>query len=58
MRSLINKKQVREFALACASKRAHKFTRVGKEFLFQAELALRGWLMQEVARRPSKGITL
>ena len=33
---LLNKKHVKEFALEMAKDRAHKFTRVGGEFLLNA----------------------
>jgi len=58
MSKLINKAKVRAFALACASKRAHKFTRVGADFYLQAEVALKAWIMSRVNSAPSKGQTL
>lgn len=58
MSSLINKKQVREFALACASKRHHKFTRCGEAFFLNCNAILKDYIMREVASRPSKGKTL
>lgn len=55
---LINRSQVRQLALDVASKRAHKFTRVGGAFLDRIEARLRTIVVQEVGMHPSKGQTL
>ena len=55
---LINKRQVKEYALARATMRSHKFTRVSKEFYLWAnsELCRRiDWYIQTL---PSKGRTI
>ena len=56
--SLINKKHVKAFALACAEKRAHKFTRVGGEFLLKCEASTKEFIRQYVHHLPSKGKTI
>jgi hypothetical protein len=55
---LISRKHVKEFALAAASHRAHKFTRVGGEFLLKAEAHLKEFIRSYVGRLPSKGKTI
>lgn len=56
--SLINKKHIRAFALACAEKRAHKFTRVGGEFFLKCEASTKEFIRQYVQSLPSKGKTI
>ncbi len=55
---LINKKHVKEFALAMAKDRAHKFTRVGREFLLKCEGRLKDYIRSYVRQLPSKGKTI
>jgi len=58
MASLLNKRQVREYALHRAGLRAHKFTRVGNGFYVKCEAHLREFIQQYVHRLPSKGKTI
>ncbi len=55
---LINRKHVKEFALEMAKGRAHKFTRVGGEFLLKCEGHLKAFIRQQVHALPSKGKTI
>jgi hypothetical protein len=55
---LINRARVKQFALAVAEKRAHRFTRVGEEFLLRCEGNTREFIRQYVNRLPSKGKTI
>jgi hypothetical protein len=55
---LINKKHVKEYALETAKSRAHKFTRVGGEFLIKCEANLKEFVRASVHRLPSKGKTI
>ncbi len=55
---LINKKKVKEFALEMAIGRAHKFTRVGGDFLLKCEGHLKAFIREQVHRLPSKGKTI
>jgi hypothetical protein len=55
---LINRKHVKEFALEMAKGRAHKFTRVGGDFLLKCEGNLKNFIRSEVGRLPSKGKTI
>jgi len=54
----INKKRCKAFALACASKRAHKFTRVSADFYARADANLKAWMLEHIASLPSKGKTI
>jgi hypothetical protein len=56
--SILNKARFKRAALDIASKRHHKFTRVGKEFVSLAEHALVGWMMNYINQLPSKGKTI
>ena len=56
--SLLNKKKVKEFALEMAKARAHKFTRVGGNFLIQCEGNMKAFIRGYVQRLPSKGKTI
>ncbi len=58
MKSLLNKKQVKQFTLDAARSRAHKFTRVGSAFYVRCEAHLRQFIRQYVQRLPSKGKTI
>ena len=58
MSSLLNKKQVKQYALAAAKSRAHKFSRVGGAFYDQCEACLRQFIRSYVQRLPSKGKTI
>ena len=55
---LINKKKVKEFALAMAQTRTHKFTRVGGDFFVLCEGNLKQFIRSHVQRLPSKGKTI
>ena len=41
---LINRRKVKEFALETAKQRAHKFTRVGSDFLVKCETNLKEFI--------------
>lgn len=56
--TLINKKHVKSFALACGQQRAWKPTRVSKEFLEQTESRLRNMIANHIANHPSVGTTI
>lgn len=59
MKSLINKKACKEYALAQSQKiRNGRFTRVSKEFLDDLEALLRSSIAARVHRAPTKGKTL
>lgn len=55
---LINKKHVKAFALEMAKDRAHKFTRVGGDFLLLCEGRLKEFIRSHVRSLPSKGRTI
>jgi hypothetical protein len=55
---LINRKHVKEFTLEMAKGRAHKFTRVGGEFLLKCEANLKAFILNQVQRHPSVGKTI
>jgi len=55
---LISRKHVKRFALDMAKNRAHKFTRVGGEFLIKCEANLKEFIRNYVSRLPSKGKTI
>lgn len=55
---LISRKHVKDCALAAASHRAHKFTRVGGEFFIKAEANLKEFIRSYVQTLPSKGKTI
>lgn len=58
MKSLLNKKAVKEFALECAKGRFHKFTRVSERFLISVEAIVKGTIDFKVKNMPSVGKTL
>ena len=58
MGSLLNRKQVKQYALERARHRAHRFTRVGGDFFVKCEVHLRGFIQDYVHRLPSKGKTI
>ncbi len=58
MRSLLNKRRVKQFTLDRARLRAHKFTRVGSDFYVKCEAYLREFIGNYVHRLPSKGKTI
>ena len=58
MGSLLNRKQVKQYALERASHRAHKFTRVGGDFFVKCEANLRLFIQSYIHRLPSKGKTI
>jgi hypothetical protein len=55
---LINRKQLKAFALSLAAHRAHKFTRVSADFLLKCEANLKWFVRQHIERLPSKGKTI
>ena len=54
----ISKKHVKQFALACAEKRAHKLTRVGGDFFIKCEAQMKEFIRSYVQSLPSKGKTI
>lgn len=56
--SLLNRKQVRVYALNVAQNRAHKFTRVSEEFLVECEAQLKVQIRDRIHRMPSVGRTI
>jgi hypothetical protein len=58
MHSLLNRKQVKGYALEQARQRAHKFTRVGNDFYVKCEAHLREFIAHYIHRLPSKGKTI
>ena len=58
MHTVLNRRQVKLYALERARHRAHKFTRVGKDFYMKCEAHLRGFIGQYIHRLPSKGKTI
>ncbi len=55
---LINQSKVKQFALEMAKTRAHKFTRVGGDFLARCEGQMKSYIREYVHRLPSKGKTI
>lgn len=55
---LISRKHVKEFALAMAKNRTHKFTRVGGEFFIKVEANVKEFIRSYVRSLPSKGKTI
>ena len=55
---LLNRKNVREFALEMAKHRAHRFTRVSGDFFLKCEGQLKAFIRSEVQRHPSVGRTI
>jgi hypothetical protein len=55
---LINCRKVKEFALEMAKHRAHKFTRVSREFFIKCEGNLKQFVRNQVHSLPSKGKTI
>ena len=55
---LINKKAVKLFALECGADRAHKFTRVSKDFYETIDARVKHEIREAVKRLPSVGKTI
>jgi hypothetical protein len=55
---LINRRKVKQFALEMAKHRAHKFTRVGRDFFIKCEVNLKTFIRNQVHSLPSKGKTI
>jgi hypothetical protein len=55
---LLNRRHVKEFALAVAQSRFHKFTRVSGQFFLKSEAHLKEFIRSYVSRLPSKGKTI
>lgn len=55
---LINRKHLKDFALACGAQRAWKPTRVSADFYAKANAVLRNFVADYVARHPSVGMTI
>ena len=58
MHTLINRRQVKQYALERARSRAHKFSRVGSDFYVKCEAHLREFIQNYIHRLPSKGKTI
>ncbi len=58
MHTLLNRRQVKAYALQQAQQRAHKFTRVGGDFYVKCEAHLRQFIGNYIHRLPSKGKTI
>ena len=58
MNTLLNRRQVKLYALERARFRAHKFTRLGNEFIVACEIHLREFIQGYIHRLPSKGKTI
>ena len=58
MATLLNRRQVKLYALERARHRAHKFTRVGGDFYVKCEAHLREFIGNYIHRLPSKGKTI
>ena len=58
MHTLLNRRQVKLYALEQARGRAHKFTRVGNDFYIKCEAHLRQFIQHYIHRLPSKGKTI
>lgn len=58
MHTLLNRRQVKLYALERATHRAHKFTRVGSDFYVRCEAHLREFIQSYIHRLPSKGKTI
>lgn len=56
--SLLNKSEVKKLALSLASRRAHKLTRVSKEFLEDMDVKLRYLIQKHIDGLPSIGKTI
>jgi len=55
---MINRRKVKLFALEMAKSRAHKFTRVGSEFIDRCEAQLKNYIRDQIHRHPSVGKTI
>jgi hypothetical protein len=55
---LISRKHVKDFALAMATQRTHRFTRVGGEFFIKVEAHVKEFIRSYVKSLPSKGKTI
>lgn len=58
MKHLINRKQVRQFALEAVKQRSHPFTRVSAEFYDRCEASLREFIRHHIHQMPSVGRTI
>lgn len=55
---LLNRSQVKKFALHMAEQRVHKLTRVGGDFYLRCETNLKEFIRNYVRSLPSKGKTI
>lgn len=55
---MVSRRKVRDFALAIAKSRHHKFTRVGSGFYAMCEAHLKEFIRNHVQRFPSKRKTI
>jgi hypothetical protein len=55
---LINRRNVKQFALEIAANRFHRFTPVGEDFFIKCGANLKAFVRQHVERLPSKGKTV
>ena len=58
MALLVNKKHVRDYALACAKAGRPRFERVGKELYVVLDSKMRSWIAEYIHRLPSVGKTI
>jgi hypothetical protein len=58
MKNLLNKKAVKEFALAIAEIRVTPFTRVSQEFISDLEQRVQDIVRDSVRNHPTKGKTI
>ena len=58
MNSLLNRKQVKQFALDTAQTRARPFTRVSSRFYDKVEANLREYIRRHIHSLPSSGKTI
>jgi len=58
MHTLLNRRQVKLYALERARLRSHKFTRVGNHFYVKCEARLRQLIQNYIHSLPSKGKTI
>lgn len=56
--SLLNKRQVRQFALELSQERYHKFERVSGDFFIEVEGVLKDYIRRKVSSLPSVGKTI
>lgn len=58
MKSLLNRKAVKEYALECSEVREKDFTRVSKDFIDALEYRIKELVRDSVRNHPTKGKTI